>query len=276
MKYYDMCGENMFCRSCGNEIDVGDKFCKHCGVALEKESFEQNISGNGNVNIGGVSDISNSSVNINNVYGAHADDIAYIDRTSIRELKLFGKSVKSNWFLVSGGVGFVGSLASIFSLFYDQLNLGFTPHILLVITGLLLSIGLALKLHRFLKMGLINIEAGSDDRVFFTKISGSCPKCNGDLKLAEVGPKDHKVTVVLCKRNPAQHKWSFDPTVLGDINSEFSAKNKVNLTSILAYGIGASALGATLFGGLGAVVGGVIGIVIGDNVDRWQARNESE
>ncbi len=201
----------MYCSNCGKTVAVGDKFCSACGHGL---SGHVSSSGNGSVNIAGQNTFTNSHVHVGGVYGGGANgDVAYIERTYIKPLRLGRSPVKVSWMVFSGAVGFVGSWASIYSV------LGTPWHfIFLLILGLSLFAlfgGVVLLRTRFARLVWFNLEANKEGEVFLTKIGGQCPKCDGTLRLVDlkVGPNESR-TFVRCSRI-SDHIWRFDPSVLG-------------------------------------------------------------
>ncbi len=173
-------------------------------------------SGSHSINLGSRNSVSNSSLHIGDVhnYCHNQAPIAVIDRVNTKPLTILGNPVKAGWLVVSGVVGFIGSIASIVSLWQ---HLSFWFVLLLSFSFFCLTIGIALSRQRFIRIPYLpyNIEADKVGKVFFTKIEGKCPLCDGRLKLRDIGPKDNKVTHVRCTRNP-EHIWRFDFTVLNE------------------------------------------------------------
>jgi hypothetical protein len=147
--------------------------------------------------------------------GVNHEPIVYIDRVKTTPLTIAGHPVKVAWLIFSGSLGAVGSVASIWSAWA-------TTHpyfwiILFGFSGMALLLGLQLSRQRFSRFPpFFNLESSKTGEIYLTKVEGECPKCNGTLKLREVGPKGYRITLVCCTRNP-DHKWRFDPTVLEDI-----------------------------------------------------------
>lgn len=203
----------MFCKKCGNEVEEIANFCSKCGSSIGDVS--QNAHGDGSVNFAGSNNIDNSNIHVGNIYDTSSQgDIAYIDRTYIKRLEIAGKQVKSSWLTFSGIIGFVGSLASIFSLWAT--NWQFIAIIIIGLSSTLFLSGVNLSRVRFIRLPIskYNLESDKDGLVFITKVSGDCPKCDGKLELIDIkiGPNRSK-TVVRCNRY-GKHIWDFDPTVL--------------------------------------------------------------
>ncbi|CAM3144263.1 zinc ribbon domain-containing protein [Vibrio mytili] len=203
----------MYCKKCGNEVEETDHFCSKCGSKLSGES--QSASGDGSVNIAGANKIDNSNIHIGDIYENSPDgETAYIDRTYVKRFELAGSQVKASWFTFSGAVGFLGSLASIFSLWAT--NWQYVGLLIFALSFSLLMFGLTLKRIRFVRLPITkyNLEANVDGLVFITKVEGACPKCDGKLELVDIKvAQDTTKTFVRCNRY-GKHIWEFDPTVL--------------------------------------------------------------
>lgn len=183
---------------------------------------EQNkiSSGSHSINIGTGNSVTNSSLHLGDVhnYGNQkTEPIATIDRVRCKPVAVFGNPLKAAWLAVSGILGIIGSLASIVSLWQ---NLSFWFVLLMSFASFCFVVGISLMRHRFVRIPLLpyNFEADQAGKVFLTKIEGTCPRCDGILKLREIGPKDAKKTFVRCTRNP-DHLWEFDFTVLDEPQS---------------------------------------------------------
>jgi len=77
-----------------------------------------------------------------------------------------------------------------------------------------------LKSYRFISFSFRRwyLELGSKGGVYVTKIEAICPHCNSGMNLRNVGPpKEHREDILICKRNPWQHRISLDATALTDI-----------------------------------------------------------
>jgi hypothetical protein len=200
----------MHCTKCGREVSESDNFCGNCGKSL---AATNNAEGDGSVNIAGSNTISDSHLHVGDVYQAdRPEETAYIDRSYVKALSVAGSPVKTSWLIISGLVGFVGSWASIFSVFGSSWQFLFL--ILVALSMFLLLNGVILWKSGFSRLKWFNLESNDDGEVFLTKIAGSCPKCKGSLKLVDIKvSQNSSKTYVRCSRN-RDHIWSFDPTVL--------------------------------------------------------------
>lgn len=200
----------MHCTKCGNEVTDTNKFCGNCGISLLSTNSAE---GDGSLNIAGSNTISNSHLHVGDVYQSESqEERACIDRAYIKPVTLAGSPVKTSWLIVSGLVGFVGSWASIFSVFGSSWQFLFL--IVLAFSMFLFMNGIILWKTRFSRLKWFNLESNKDGEVFLTKIAGVCPKCDGTLKLVDLKvSQNSRKTFVRCSRN-GDHIWNFDPTVL--------------------------------------------------------------
>ena len=198
----------MHCTNCGKEASQEDKFCGKCGKPLNEGN---SASGDGSVNIAGNNKIKNSSIHVGDIYkGEKPEDTAYIDRTYVKPISIAGSPVKVSWFIVSGAVGFIGSFASIYSVFGSSWQFLFV--LFAAISVFLLMNGILLWRTRISRLKWFNLESNKESEVFLTKIGGTCPKCDGVLKLTDIKIAENQYkTFVRCTRN-SDHIWNFDPT----------------------------------------------------------------
>ncbi|WP_281910594.1 hypothetical protein [Massilia varians] len=173
-------------------------------------------SGSHSINIGSGT-VKNSHLHVGDVhhYGRQsAEAIAIIDRVYTKPLTLLGTPLQAGWIVVSGILGVTGSIATIAG-FWKELSFLFV--LILSIALFFLIVGVSLIRHRFVRLPYLpfNVEADSSGKTFITKVQGNCPRCDGKLKLREIGPKENAKTFVRCTRNP-DHIWNFDFTVLDE------------------------------------------------------------
>lgn len=200
----------MYCSNCGTEFLEQAIFCSNCGKELSTSGVSS--VGDGNVNIGGNSNFTNSKVHLGDVYQNKQEETAFIDRTYVKPLTFANRPIRVSWMITSGLIGFLGSLASIYSVLGS--NVVFLFMLLFLLSVSLLGIGGMLKKTRFAYLRWFNLEANKVGDVFLTKIGGKCPNCDGNLKLVnlEIFPENYKVCV-RCDRI-SDHIWKFDPSVL--------------------------------------------------------------
>jgi len=198
------------CSKCGNKVADTDNFCGNCGKSLSSTNYAE---GDGSLNIAGTSTISNSHLHVGDVYHSqNQDEQAYIDRTYFKPVTLAGSPVKTSWLIISGLIGFIGSWASIFSVLGSSWQ--FLFFLVLALSMFLFLNGIILWRTRFSRLKWFNLESNKDGEVFLTKIAGSCPRCDGTLKLVDLKvSQNSSKTFVRCSRN-SDHIWNFDPTVL--------------------------------------------------------------
>ena len=216
------------CNNCASPVDEGDVYCKHCGSKIDSSSNASILTKTGKESINiGVGNLPNANIHIGDKYEftKKAEKPALIRRKTSRQIRLGNIMPKASWLTISGGLGILGSLASMVSAFTDIWSLGtswlITPWFpcIIGVSLLLLVLGLVLQLRRLVSLSWTNliVESSRDGHLFITKIGGTCPKCGGQLRLIDIGPENRKKTVVVCMRNPSQHRWTFDHTVLPDL-----------------------------------------------------------
>ena len=131
-----------------------------------------------NVNVAGSNNISNSHLHVGDVYQSEKpEDTAYIDRTSVKQIKLGDTPVKTSWLIVSGLVGFVGSWASILSFFGS--NWQFLSILILALSMFLALNGLMLWRTRFVRMKFFNLESNQDGELFSPELAEAAPSAMG-------------------------------------------------------------------------------------------------
>ena len=204
----------MYCTYCSASHNELDRFCSQCGKSLA-DSTQHNISTSGDrsFNAGQHNVFTGNTINLEPSRN-DSEPQAYIDRVKTRPLMVAGHPVKAAWILYSGALGMVGSIASIWSVWQS------TPQyfwiFLMGLSMVTLVVGMGLSRQRFTRLSqFLTIESNKAGDVFLTKIEGKCPKCDGVLKLRDIGEKEQRATIVRCTRNP-DHSWLFDPTILGE------------------------------------------------------------
>jgi hypothetical protein len=210
------------CPGCQNTVRPMDKFCSNCALPLAAGPQQINTSHVGNHNIG--SGIGNTlQGNQFHIYGKLDEEpVATIERTTQKQLKIFGIPIKTTYLIIAGALSVLANLADINSGFltgnYFQRYLNDYVGIVLTVFGAFcLMTGIFLYRKRFVSMiGPYGLQPGNDRSMYWIKVSGTCPICSGELTLRDIGPRGNTVKMVVCKTNP-DHSWRFDPTVLGDI-----------------------------------------------------------
>lgn len=202
----------MHCFNCGAKYENEDQFCRKCGITLSAGGRKNtSTTGDQSFNAG-----QNNIITDNKIYiGAkNSEPVACIDRLKTTPITLGGHPIKVAWIIISSTLSIIGSITRILSTW--ETNYQYLWLLLLGLSGTALLIGITLNRMRFVRLPpFINLESNKAGEIFSTKIGGSCPKCDGTLKLRDVGPQNNKTTIVCCTRNP-NHYWHFDPTVLGE------------------------------------------------------------
>lgn len=211
----------MYCSVCGNEMQREHNFCSSCGSAKEQDGNSIS-SGDNSINTIG-SEITDSTIHVGNYYSNSNN----IDPAILNLKRHFvslpwsseGKVANRSSILKLGTWGSIASIVGLFLPYFTEMD--YQPHFFMFGFGLfmsLLMLSFILKKFKFTHFfGLMNFEAGTKDGAYLTKITCDCPWCGFEMKLRMVGPKNHKEHMLLCERNPSQHKIIFDSTAMPDI-----------------------------------------------------------
>ncbi|ENM5764035.1 zinc ribbon domain-containing protein [Vibrio mimicus] len=209
------------CTNCQNEFSPNHKFCSECGKP-RSTSGHVIKSGSQSVNTIG-SEINNSNIHIGDNINNSNDidpDLLNLRRDFVKlPWSEDGMLAKRSTFQK---LGTWGSLASIVGLFLPFLtgSFSFQPLVFLsvAIFGSMLALSVAISRRKFEHLGgLKNFEISTSGKIYITKISGECPWCGSEMHLRMGGATGHKEHLLMCIRNPSQHKIVFDPTALPDI-----------------------------------------------------------
>ncbi|KMJ45127.1 hypothetical protein AB204_10535 [Xenorhabdus khoisanae] len=209
----------VFCTACGKEIAENDNFCSTCGKTRGGTSI---VFGDNSFNALN-SEIKDNVIHVGDSYTNSNN----IDPSTLNIQRSFvklpwskeGKLAKRSTFLK---LGTWGSLASIAGIFLPFLTGNYYLHsialIALVFSLPILLMGLLINRFKFQHLlGLQNLEIGLKENIYLTKITCDCPWCKSEMKLRMIGSKEHRQHLLICARNPSQHRIIFDPTVLPNI-----------------------------------------------------------
>jgi hypothetical protein len=154
---------------------------------------------------------------------------AIIYRESIKPIRIANTPIKYWWLLISGGVGFIGSVASIVG-FWANLNLNVPSNhapssdvniFITMISIMVFITGLILRRSKYITIPFSRtIESDHNGSLYLTKISGKCAHCDKPVKVKTVGPQNNKRTFVLCTGN-SEHRWKFVPAALTDVGDDY-------------------------------------------------------
>ncbi|TDQ93252.1 hypothetical protein C7412_109235 [Paraburkholderia silvatlantica] len=143
-----------------------------------------------------------------------------------RHLALGGASVKTetlNVFgVVTGVVSIIGLYFTLFQPFPQPLHSSWSALFMFALGLAAFSFVVAAVLRRkrfepflFRKYYL---EAGTDDGIYLSSFTATCPWCRSRMTLRNLGPKNGpRYDSFVCERNPQQHTIRLDPTVLPEI-----------------------------------------------------------
>ncbi|WP_165311028.1 zinc ribbon domain-containing protein [Vibrio ziniensis] len=211
-----------YCTNCQTEFGENHKFCSGCGTPRNSSGHVIH-SGEQSVNAIG-SEINNSNIHI----GDNINNSNNIDPELLNLKREFvnlpwtrdGALAKSSTFKKLGTWGSLASIIGLFMPFFTTSLSSIQPVVVLLfgIFFSMLILSMVLPRRRFEHLsGLKNLEIGTSGKIYITKIFAECPWCGSEMKLRMVGPKNQREHLLMCTRNPSQHKIIFDPTALPDI-----------------------------------------------------------
>lgn len=211
----------MICFCCQKELPADSTFCCYCGEKQKTHNQsiknQNKIDGDNNIN-NNIGRDNYGSIVINSP--PVAENNCFVNRSYIKKLSIAGKTVKTKWMSIIGGIGLLANVTTIFANTFTIRSNGhyfFTLLLifLLAVLGTTFVIGVLLSRYRFLPLLIgYSLESNRDGAVFITKITGECNvhKCDGNLSLRQIKiDKNRSETIVQCNRNPS-HKWTFDYT----------------------------------------------------------------
>jgi hypothetical protein len=208
----------MFCNKCGKAVDEGANYCSNCGecVSSETPSFKVE-TGDSSVNIG-VGNLPNANIHIGDRITKNVEHIHYeLHKTSNTKLPF-----KASWAVFAGTIGFLGSIASIYSTLSNGLFSSVSPKPWLFpvfsISTFLLIFGILLAKNQFVWAQFFGFVTDKNGYIRFIRLKGKCPLCTGNLSVRYSGTGGRKSIGAICSVNPDQHRFTFDPTWLDRIS----------------------------------------------------------
>lgn len=207
-----------YCKQCSCSVDNGDRFCHHCGTSLTGGSnIEVRTGPNSENSVVGV--FNQSPVqHVENQYTLGAQEaIPTITYANEHQTPL-----KNSWLVNGayiGGIGFLGSLASIYGWLQDIMLVHrwtyMLPLIVTILSLMALYLGTFLQ-ERAFPVGMHVLYLDNTGRICYAKAIGKCPKddCDGDLGLRTYQEHDSKFKKWICSRRPERHQFTFCPSDL--------------------------------------------------------------
>jgi|GEM_PF-1498054 len=201
---------NYFTSSNGDQSNV---FVCYKNSSIRPSTTNHSTSGDGSFNAG-----QNNTINGNITIGAINTDLScYVKRTKAKPLRIADHHIKITWIISSGTLGVIAGATSIISDWSNSNLLFFLVSLLgIIVSTSLLFIGVKLKNRLFNHTAGLTFESDKSGQAYSTKIEGPCPKCDGVLKLKNIGQRENRITILRCTRNP-EHWGPFDPTQLGTL-----------------------------------------------------------
>ncbi|WP_155895400.1 hypothetical protein [Comamonas aquatica] len=190
---------------------------------MNENNNHGNQSGDGSINVGN-GDFRGAKLNINN----SNNKLFTIDELNItRHPSLGGFTAKIESINV---FGLITGVASLIGLYLTLFPLGgvktyaswsglFLFLLALSIISILLSVSLKRKKFENFLSRKIYAELDSSNKVHFNRIRAICPFCQTKMNLYTVGAKGGPYKdMLICERNPSQHRVLLDPTLLPEID----------------------------------------------------------
>lgn len=172
----------------------------------------------GNVQVEG-DFVARDKIEITNSYGGK-EHIA-VTRTAIYPVTIAGRALRVGWLILTGILGLAFStglmLYTLMTLIMQVSHI-YVASFMLLFSALALFDGLLLHTQKFVRVLGMNWETDAAGRIYRTNIEGQCPKCGAPLRLRNVTSEENRQTMLMCRRNPDQHQWKFDFTLLPEIN----------------------------------------------------------
>jgi hypothetical protein len=205
------------CPSCKSAVRTDDRFCSNCARPLrtEGQGITSSVIGNhiSDAIVGNT--LHDSVIHVGDKYEWRPHERAErIWRDYDKPLTIFGRPINANKLRFVGGLAVLANVATIYS--------AFVPGAYQIIPWLLFagSFGVCvgagyLRMCRYLKIGAANLEVDTRDNLHLTRITGVCPRCSDKLELHRI--EGQSARMLVCRRNPNQHRYTFDPTELEDL-----------------------------------------------------------
>lgn len=195
---------------------------------LKGEAMNDNYGdqrGNSSLNVG-QGNFKDANVHVgdvvNNAEHKYTPENTGLSRHLVIQNKILKRETLSTFSIISGLASIVGLYFSLFPFMNPTLkgNWSFLFIFILVVSTSAFLTSLFLKRHRFISFLFRRyyLELADNNGIFLTKISATCPMCSAKMNLRNIGPeKGYREDVLICSRNPNQHRIVLDPTVLPDI-----------------------------------------------------------
>lgn len=184
-----------------------------------------NQSGDNSVNVG-QGDFKGASVHVGNVITneqkIYTPEDTMLARHLVFEKRLVKREALSIFSILTGLSSVIGLYFSLFPFMNPALkgHWSFLFLFALCVSGSAFLISVFLKRHHFISFLFrrFYLELSDQGGVYLTKIGATCPLCGSKMNLRNVGPpKGRRDDVLICSKNPNQHRILFDPTVLEEI-----------------------------------------------------------
>ncbi|VAW56204.1 hypothetical protein MNBD_GAMMA07-2444 [hydrothermal vent metagenome] len=203
----------MKCKICDADIFEDYNGCPYCLTTFEKNNRDININtGKKSINID-IGNLPNARIHVGDNYDLNKEPTSNIKINSDYKFP-----IKPIWMAFLGLVGFIGSIASIISALKDGLftntDISFLPHIIILISFLLLFIGFTFLFKNFIWLQLFGLRKDSNGYIHIITLKGKCPICTNVTKVKYYGAEGNKALRSICIENSEGHNFVFDHTEL--------------------------------------------------------------
>jgi len=208
----------MKCPKCGYAIKEIMNFCPNCSQSLIERGNKTITAGDQSVNIIG----DENNVDIRPIVTTPENPKVNYEFQVGKKLFKSRNVNKASCFVAA--IGFIGSVASIISFVKNDLSM---KHLqlndnLMSISLLILLFGVGglflyndISKRRFVRVlpGWVfgfNLQLLNDDKIALIKVTGKCPICGSNVKLAYIKYLNNSIGI--CERYPQEHRFTFDYT----------------------------------------------------------------
>jgi len=163
-------------------------------------------------------------------------------RERLEPATIAGHPLRTWYFVAAGAIGLFAGLAEIASFLAptdDSAGAAWLQFLTMSGGAGIGLFGAVLHGASYIKLPGLMLEKDNRNRIYRTGITGTCGLCqnrHSTVRLSGFGPGgNNQPTMIICNRNPQQHRLVFDPTVLPEIEddlkqiAEYNAQVDVNL-----------------------------------------------
>jgi hypothetical protein len=183
------------------------------GIGTMSTNAPSTQHGDRSINVGRA-DFRGANVHVGDSYSNPPQiTLARTQPTRVLRWSLGRKSQLGLFSLLGTVASIVGLYFTLFPLFSSHKQVWLAPPVMAVFLAGVAAVFLYLDLgkRKFISLGrLLCLELSSKDRVFVTRLTGTCPWCGSRMDLGCAG----RLHWLVCRRNPAMHVVPLDSTEL--------------------------------------------------------------